>query len=113
MEGWGPEEQQVAGKRVLSVGHPGSEMLEAIQGGAQEQLTHRTEAWRSCSWRWVAVPMKDMVWNSAMESRGMRVMQWGGAGGRVGTGAREGHRERGKEDLGQVQGQECQRRRQS
>lgn len=32
MEGWGLEEQQVAGKRVLSVGHPGSEIMEAIQG---------------------------------------------------------------------------------
>lgn len=41
------------------------------------------------------MPIKDIVWNLAMESRGVRVMQWGGAGGSVGTGAREGT-ERGK-----------------
>ena len=59
------------------------------------------------------MPIKDIVWNLAMESRGVRVMQWGGAGGIVGTGAREGTERERKEDVGQVQGQECQRRRQS
>lgn len=40
VEGWGPEEQQVSGKRVLSVGNPGSEMLEAIQGRGSGAAGH-------------------------------------------------------------------------
>ena len=91
MEGWGPEEQQVSGTRVLSVGHPGSEMLEAIQGRGSGAAGHtglklgeklQLEVGGSAHKRY-SVEFGNGV-------QGVRVMQWGGAGGSVGTGAREG-----------------------
>ena len=98
---------------MLSVGRPGSEMREAIQGRGSGEAGHtglklgeklQLEVGGSAHKRY------SVEFGNGVQGGEGYAMGWGG--GHCGDRSQRRDRER-KEDVGQVQGQECQRRRQS